>query len=122
MTQRQIYDYCIAKPHAWADMPFGDESLLIKVCSHYFAILFTLKGNECLSVKCTPVSGAMWRERYPTCVSRGWHCPPRQQPYNNTVDLSGEVPDELVLQMIDDSYDLVCAKLTRKERQSLIGE
>ena len=47
---------------------------------------------------------------------RGYHCPPAQQPYNNTVYLDGDVQEEEIYRMIDRSYELVLSKLTRKER------
>jgi predicted DNA-binding protein (MmcQ/YjbR family) len=37
----------------------------------------------------------------------------------NTVTLDGTVPDEEVLAMIDDSYDLVAQSLTRAQREEL---
>lgn len=120
MTHEQIYEYAMRKPGAYADMPFGDETLLIKVCGHYFVTIFTLRGKSCVTLKCSPEDGIAWRSRYPQCIARGWHCPTVQQPYNNTVDLTGEVSDDELRAMIDASYARVCAKLTKKERAALI--
>ena len=38
----------------------------------------------------------------------------------NTVTLDGSVPDEEVLELIEHSYDLVVARLTKAQRDQLI--
>jgi predicted DNA-binding protein (MmcQ/YjbR family) len=37
----------------------------------------------------------------------------------NTVDIDGSVSDDMLKNLIDDSYDLVVMKLTRKEQVEL---
>lgn len=120
MTLNEIYDYCMAKAYAWYDMPFGNGNILIKISTHYFVTLFELKGKPAITVKCNPEQGVEMRELFPDSITRGWHCPPVQQPYNNTIDLNGNVPDAVILKMIDDSYDYVFNKLTNKERAKLL--
>ena len=45
-------------------------------------------------------------------VTRGYHCPPVQQPHFNTVGLDGSVPDEEIMLMIDHAYDVVCREVS----------
>ncbi len=116
MNLQDVFDYCSGKRYAYTDQPFGFDSMLFKVASHYFCILYELKGREAISVKCTPQEGEMLRDKYAPWVVRGYHCPPAQQPYNNTIYLDGDVQDEEIYRMIDRSYELVLSKLTRKER------
>jgi predicted DNA-binding protein (MmcQ/YjbR family) len=54
-------------------------------------------------------------------VTRGYHCPPVQQPYFNTVSLDGTVPDDVLIMMIDHAYAVVVGKLPKKAQKDLEG-
>jgi len=45
-----------------------------------------------------------------------------QQPYYNMVDLSGAVPDEELLNMIDHAYQVAVGKLPKKYQRELEQE
>ena len=45
---------------------------------------------------------------------RGYHCPPVQQPFFNTINLDDSVPDEEIFRMIDHAYEAVVAKFSKK--------
>ncbi|MDE5618063.1 MAG: MmcQ/YjbR family DNA-binding protein [Clostridia bacterium] len=116
LTLDDIYNYCSAKKYACASQPFGFDSLLFKIANHYFCILYELKGRSAITVKCTAEQGIFLREKYNGDIVRGYHCPPVQQPYNNTIYLDSKVPDSEIYEMIDFSYSLVLSKLTKRER------
>ena len=61
-------------------------------------------------------TAACWPARAPG-DRPGYHLSKRHQ---NTVTLDGSVPDEDVLELIDHSYDLVVARLTKAQRDQLI--
>ena len=50
---------------------------------------------------------------------RGYHCPPVQQPYWNTVFLN-DFPDEELLNMIDLAYDTFFSKFSKKEQKKIL--
>jgi predicted DNA-binding protein (MmcQ/YjbR family) len=56
------------------------------------------------------------RGRY-AAITPGYHLNKRHW---NTITLDGSVPDEDVLELIDHSYDLVLAGLTKDQRNHLI--
>jgi hypothetical protein len=60
-----------------------------------------------------------YRQAYPGSVVRGWHCPPVQQPFFNTVSLDGSVPDDEIYAMIDHAYATVVAKLPKYVQKEL---
>jgi predicted DNA-binding protein (MmcQ/YjbR family) len=60
--------------------------------------------------------GAGLRARY-AAITPGYHLSKRHW---NSVTLDGSVPEEEVLELIDHSYDLVLASLTRAQRCKLI--
>ena len=70
-----------------------------------------------VSVKCEPELASQMRMSYPA-IRPGYHLNKRHW---NTITLDGSIPDELVFDMIEDSYDLVVAGLPRAEREALVG-
>ena len=124
MTQEEIICYCLSKPGAYIDYPFGPGSTVIKVksahsASRIFAQLFTLRGAPKATFNCDMLTGELYRSMYPDSVTRGYHCPPVQQPYFNTVALDGSVADGELLRMIDHAYRVVVGKLPKKYQQEL---
>ena len=114
MTDQEILDYCVRKQGAYLDCPFGPEPICARVEGRIFAEVYP--SRNWLTLKCEPAQGLAWREQYPETIRRGWHCPPVQQPYNNTLTLDGTVPDGELLVMINHSYDR--ALLARKAKKS----
>lgn len=122
MTHQEITEYCLTKKGAYRDYPFGDGTICVKVKKRIFAQLFHLNGEPMFTFNGDVLTGDFYRKMYPNDVKRGYHCPPVQQPYFNTVNLSGSVPDEEILRMIDSSYQYVVSKLTKKVQKELENE
>ncbi len=106
---------CSAKPGAVEDYPFGDEVAVFKVAGKMFALVPLGEAPGSVSLKCDPGFAASLRDRY-AGVTPGYHLSKRHW---NTVTLDGSVPDEEVLELIDHSYDLVVARLTKAQRNQL---
>jgi len=127
MTQQEIVDTCLALPGAYLDYPFGPDVAVCKVkaksqeAGRIFAQAFTLKGEPMATFNCDRETGEFYRQMYPGVVTRGYHCPPVQQPYFNTVKLNGTVPDEEILRMIDHAYWVVRAKLPKQAQREMEG-
>ena len=125
MTHQEIIDYCLKKPGAYLDYPFDPVFPVVKVKAPsrekgpIFAMPFMLRGEAKVTLRCTPQSAEFYRCVYPGSVTRGWHCPPVQQPHFNTVNLDGTVPDEELLLMIDHSYDVVAARMPKYVQREL---
>lgn len=117
MNTEAIKAYCLAKPGAYEDHPFGDWPICIKVRGKIFAQIYPDK----ITLKCTAFSGQMFRQSYPGVVVRGYHCPPVQQPYWNTIDLAHFPAEELPM-MIDHAYETVVSGLSKRIQQELMEE
>jgi len=91
--------------------PFGEGALVFKVGGKMFAIL----DDKSISLKCDPGLAIALREQFPA-VTAGYHLNKRHW---NTVQLDGSVPDDVVTEWIEDSYDLAVASLTRAQREAL---
>ena len=128
MTFQQIIDYCMTKRGAYLDYPFSPIYPVVKVRApsqekgRIFAQSFMLRGEPMVTLNCTPETAEIYRHVYPGSVTRGWHCPPIQQPHFNTVKLDGTVPDEEIYVMIDHAYAVAVGKMPRYLRRELAQE
>ena len=112
MDQHEVKAQCLALPGAVEDFPFGDEVSVFKVGGKMFA-LCPLDGKPLqLSVKCEPELAAQLRATYPA-IAPGYHLNKRHW---NTITLDGSLPDQMVTDLLADSYDLVVASLPRARR------
>lgn len=117
MLFAELLDYCLAKPGAWQDEPWPGD-IVAKVGDKVFAFLGAPGPDAAatgVGLKCgRDADGAReWRERHPDHV----HVSPYVGRYGwNTFRLDGTIPDEDVLEAIDDSYRDVVARLPRSKR------
>jgi predicted DNA-binding protein (MmcQ/YjbR family) len=115
MPRDDVLDFCAALPEAVEDYPFGDDVTVFKVAGRMFALVM-LDGNPgFVNLKCDPDLALELRARYPA-VRPGYHTNKRHW---NSVDLDGSIDRHELCEMIEHSYDLVVAKLTREERQQI---
>jgi len=112
MDQHELKAACLALPGAWEAFPFGDEVSVFKVGGKMFA-LSHLDGLPLqLSVKCDPELAVQLRAAHPAIVP-GYHLNKRHW---NTITLDGSLPDQMVTDLLGDSYDLVVASLPKARR------
>jgi predicted DNA-binding protein (MmcQ/YjbR family) len=112
MNQHELKAQCLALPGAVEDFPFGDEVSVFKVGGKMFAAC-RLDGEPLqLSVKCEPELAVHLRATYPA-IAPGYHLNKRHW---NTITLDGSLPDQIVSDLLGDSYDLVVASLPKARR------
>ena len=75
-------------------------------------------GREMVLLKCDPRMAELFRAEYPDVVP-GFYSDKRTW---NTIYLDGAVPEQVLRDMCDMSYDLVFSKLTKKLQRELKGE
>lgn len=118
----QLIAACLQKNGAYMDHPFGPDSTIIKVEGRIFAQFFQLRGQACVTLNCDRMTGDFYRQLYEGIVVRGYHCPPVQQPYFNTMPLSGQVPYDAILEMMEHSYATVVGKLPKYKQKRLLEQ
>lgn len=121
MLIEDIKAYCLSKHNAYETYPFGDVPICYKLNNKIFAQLYP---NECdykITLKCTADAGEFYRMVYPNKVVRGYHCPPVQQPYWNTIYLD-EFPDDELLNMIDLAYETVFNSFSKKVQKQILED
>lgn len=118
MTPEQLRSFCVSFNAAAEEFPFPrvPEVSAFKVCGKIFA-LSTLDARPLtVNLKCDPEAAMRLRGDHPGLIVPGWHMNKRHW---NTVTVDGDLPDQLVRELIEDSYDLVVAGLPRAERLRL---
>lgn len=116
MTPQELKAACLALPGAKEEFPFGETNSVFKVAGKIFAISRLGADPLRVSLKCDPDLAVTLRTSYPDAVIPGYHLNKRHW---NTVAVNDTVPDRLVQDMIEDSYDLVVSGLSRREQDKL---
>jgi len=117
VTKDELLAYCLSKPGAWQDQPWEGDTV-VKVGPKIFAFLGS--GDDAathgsVGVKCAANRDAAdeWLTLYPDDASvmayigrSGW----------NSLRFGGAIPDDEVLDAVEESYRMIVAKLPKKDR------
>lgn len=114
MNIEQYRDYCLAKPGVTEGLPFDNRTLVFKVMGKMFALI-DIEDFEFINLKCDPDSALGLRANYPG-IRPGYHM--NKQTWNS-VYTDGNVPDKLILELTDHSYEQVVLGLTKKLKEEL---
>ena len=114
MNIEEFRDFCIAKPGVTEELPFGPDTLVFKVMGKMFA-LSGIDDFNSFNAKCDPERAVELRSEY-SGVQPGYHM---NKQHWNTVLVDGSVPEKLLYQLIDHSYELIVASLPKKDREAL---
>jgi len=103
------------KPGSRRDMPFGPDSLVYKVLDKMFALVAWQAEPLKITLKADPVDAVILRKQYPA-VRPGYYM---NKKHWNTITMDGSIPDEELIRMIDESYNLVIQGMTRSDQAKL---
>ncbi len=114
-----VRTHCLSKKGTITEeFPFDEDTLVFKVFNKSFLFTDVRRFPLSINLKCDPEKAIELREKY-DAVRPGYHM---NKKYWNTVDCSGGIPDRLIIEMIDHSYDEVVKKLPRKLRATIGAE
>ncbi len=116
MTEIELEKVLLAKNGSKKEFPFDEVTAVYKVMNKMFALVSIKEDIININLKCQPDDALGYRDIY-ECVIPGYHM---NKKHWNTVIVNGEMKDEILVDMIDESYDLVVAKLTKKEKTELL--
>ncbi|WP_076412623.1 MmcQ/YjbR family DNA-binding protein [Shewanella sp. UCD-KL12] len=126
--------YLLTKPHTLLDFPFGADVFVFKVKGKMFATLSigkmgkkggdkdsdkdepVLEPHWWMNLKCDPDEAAILRDIFPSVIP-GYHM---NKTLWNTIILDGSIPSGEIERMIDNSFQLVVAKMTKKAQASIL--
>lgn len=121
MNAETIRQYCLQKHKACETYPFRDVPICYKLNNRIFAQLYPHADDFKITLKCTAPIGDFYRQLYPGKVVRGYHCPPVQQPYWNTIYLE-DFPEDELLNLIDLAYDTVLHSFSKKVQVEILSD
>ena len=110
-----LRDLCLSFRGSDETFPFGFETSVFKVAGKMFALSRLDANPLSVSLKCEPLLAEQLRAAHPA-ITAGYHLNKRHW---NTVALDGSLPDQMIADMIEDSYDLVVAGLPLAQRERL---
>lgn len=114
MNIEEYRNYCISKPGVTESFPFDDKVLVFKVMNKMFA-LTNVDEFVSINLKCAPEHAIELREKYEG-ITAGYHM---SKKHWNTCENESDIPDEVMKELINDSYNLVVSKLTKKLKEEL---
>tara|TARA_R110002072_G_scaffold226960_1_gene383830 strand:+ start:11896 stop:12240 length:345 start_codon:yes stop_codon:yes gene_type:complete len=114
MNIEEIREYCLSKKGAEESLPFSPSVLVFKVGNKMFA-LTDLANFEFVNLKCEPERAIDLRETFEG-IKPAYHM---SKKHWNSVYAYADISDELFMELIDHSYNLVVKSLTKKIRESL---
>jgi len=115
MNIENFREYCLSKKAVNESFPFDETSLVLKVLDKMFA-LTDLEDEFSINLKCNPEKAIILREKY-KAVKPGYHM---NKKHWNTIIIDDTISDSELKEWIDDSYNLVVSKMTKKNKEKLL--
>ncbi|OOV80117.1 MULTISPECIES: MmcQ/YjbR family DNA-binding protein [Acinetobacter] len=105
----------LALPETTCSQPFGEGCDVFKVMDKVFMLSFHLEGKAAVNLKVLPDNGAMLKDIYPF-IRAGWHM---NKKHWISVFTDEELEEELLQDLVLNSYELVVSKLNKGQRQRI---
>ena len=114
-----IQSHCLSKKAAEEDYKQEWDAIRYTVCGKMFALIGNDgEGKPVISVKHTPEHGEELREKY-TDIIPGYYL---NKTHWSSIFLNGNLPEEVLKQMLDESYELVFNSLPKKTQNAIINQ
>ncbi|WP_218955560.1 MmcQ/YjbR family DNA-binding protein [Acinetobacter sp. YH12070] len=104
-----------ALPETTCSQPFGEGCDVFKVMDKVFMLSFHLEGKAAINLKVLPDNGVMLKDIYPF-IRAGWHM---NKKHWISVFTDEELEEELLQDLVLNSYELVVSKLNKGQRQRI---
>ncbi|ACF14655.1 protein of unknown function DUF419 [Chloroherpeton thalassium ATCC 35110] len=114
MNLETFRQYCLSFNGATEDFPFDESTLVFKVKGKMFA-LTNIDRFESINLKCKPEDCIELRERF-DAISPGHHM---NKKHWITVATKTNIPNNLLKELIQNSYHLVVQNIPKKLREEL---
>jgi predicted DNA-binding protein (MmcQ/YjbR family) len=117
MRYSWLEEYCLSKKGATSDFKIEWDARRFILAGKMFAMQGGDKNSKpIITLKCEPEFGMMLREKYEHIVE-GYYM---NKVHWNSVYLDGDVPDDILKQMIDMSYNLIFNSLSKKVQKEIL--
>lgn len=113
MNFADLDELCRSFADAVLEHPFGPDVAVYKVAGKLFALAPHDADPVRVNLKCEPALADQLRTSYPGVILPGYHMNKRHW---NTVVLDGTLSNQMVVELVEDSYDLVVEGLPAARR------
>ena len=115
MNKQEIIKYCLTFPNAYEDYPFDENWAAMRHGANKKGFAYIYERNEklCVNLKCNPDKADFLRQVYKDLLP-GYHF---NKLHWNTIYIGGDVPEQELCDMIQDSYDLIKPKIKKRRKQ-----
>ena len=114
MDAQRVTEYCLSKPGAQMEYPFGPEPVVFKVGGKVFATIYNKDGMTRFGMKCEPLLAELLCRQYESITMM------YKSPNWIYIREGGDAPAEEVICQINHSYDLIVKALPKKIRERII--
>jgi predicted DNA-binding protein (MmcQ/YjbR family) len=114
MNIEEYRGYCISKKGVTESFPFDEKTLVFKVGNKMFA-LCDVDSFSFINLKSDPEYAVELRETF-SGIKPGYHM---SKKHWNSVYVGDDVPDKMIYELIDQSYELIFNSLPKRLRDGL---
>jgi predicted DNA-binding protein (MmcQ/YjbR family) len=115
MKKNKIEKYLSKMKGSEGSYPFGSEALVFKVMGKMFALVSQKDKTPRVTLKCAPADGEVLVSQYESVIP-GYYM---NKKHWITISLTGEVPEAMLVDLANGSYQLVVNKLTKADKKLL---
>jgi len=115
MDSNTIHSHAASLIGSNEEYPFEPKTLVFKVRGKMFALLAKDEEAPRITLKCDPDNAVQLCDQY-LSIEPSYYMNKRHW---ITINLDGEISKEMIFRFIDDSYNLVVNKLSKKEQKLL---
>jgi predicted DNA-binding protein (MmcQ/YjbR family) len=107
--------FCLSKKGVTEEFPFDEHVLAFKVLGKIFALTNLNNEEFTVNLKCDPERAVELRDEFDD-IQPGFHM---NKKHWNTVFFEASIDDKMLMDLINHSYQCVCAKMTKKDKAVL---
>ena len=115
MNIEEVREYCLQKKGVTEGFPFDNDTLVFKVMDKIFLLTSLTFQPFRVNLKMDSELAKEYREKYPDVIP-GYHM---NKKHWNTVEIDGSLSDDMIKNLIEESYNLVVIALPRKKQQGI---
>jgi len=115
MKKEQLEKQLVKLKGSEESYPFGHDALVFKVMGKMFALVSQNEEIPRVTLKCAPADGEVLVDQFESVVP-GYYM---NKKHWITISLTGELPDEMLVDLANGSYELVLSKLTKADKNLL---
>ena len=115
-----IEEYLMEKNGVTKDLQAEWNWIRFQICGKMFAAI-CLDDNDqpyYITLKLEPLEGDFWRKQYEDIIP-GYYM---NKQHWNSVKADGEVPDDILKDLLDKAYEIVLGSFSKKKQKEILGE